>query len=82
MLSNGMDFSCMANILHFLFDYAVDIEDNSLDKMMSLQNYPNPFNPSTTISFNLLESGYVNLEIYNLLGQKVKSLIKGEKEAG
>jgi C1A family cysteine protease len=39
------------------------------------QNYPNPFNPSTTIGFSVKRAGYVQLEIYNLLGQKVYTLV-------
>jgi photosystem II stability/assembly factor-like uncharacterized protein len=38
------------------------------------QNYPNPFNPSTTVKFNLPQSEYVNLTIYNILGQQMTSL--------
>lgn len=47
-----------------------------------LGNYPNPFNPQTTVSFQLAEAGYVNLEIYNLKGQKVVTLQEGELAAG
>lgn len=46
------------------------------------QNTPNPFNPSTTISFYNEAKGHVNLAIYNLLGQKVKTLIDWEMAPG
>ncbi|MCF7815332.1 MAG: T9SS type A sorting domain-containing protein [Candidatus Cloacimonetes bacterium] len=42
---------------------------------INLCNYPNPFNPSTTISFNLFESGKVKVEIFNIKGQMVKTLM-------
>lgn len=47
-----------------------------------INNYPNPFNPETTISFNLKDSGVVRLEIYNIKGQKVRTLLNEHKEAG
>lgn len=46
------------------------------------QNYPNPFNPSTTIKFDLPHREYVNLTIYNMIGQRVETLVDGEKGAG
>ncbi|MCP3685681.1 MAG: T9SS type A sorting domain-containing protein [bacterium] len=46
------------------------------------QNYPNPFNASTTISFDIVQSGNVNLSVYNLAGQKIESLVDGRMNAG
>ncbi len=45
-------------------------------------NYPNPFNPSTTIEYDLSKDGVIELSIYNVLGQKVKTLADGYSLAG
>lgn len=45
-------------------------------------NYPNPFNPSTTIQFSLATAGPAELAVYNMLGQKIRSLVSGRMEAG
>lgn len=47
-----------------------------------LKNYPNPFNPTTTISFEIAENGETEVEIFNVKGQKVKTLIKKQLVAG
>jgi len=55
---------------------------NNIEKIQLNQNYPNPFNPDTTIDFYLTETVDVELNIYNLLGQKVKSLVNEIKQPG
>ena len=46
------------------------------------QNYPNPFNPETAISFDLPEQSIVGLRIYNAVGQQIRTLMDGSREAG
>ena len=46
------------------------------------QNYPNPFNPVTTINYQVPFESKINIEVYNILGQKVITLIDDKKQAG
>jgi len=46
------------------------------------QNYPNPFNPSTKISFQIAESGFTSLKVYDVLGNEVATLVSEEKPTG
>jgi hypothetical protein len=54
----------------------------TLPSHLSMSNYPNPFNAATTISFNLPVSGHTSLEIYNLHGQLIETLMDGIHTAG
>ncbi len=46
------------------------------------QNYPNPFNPATTISFSIHKAGEYRMEVFNTLGQKVRTLFSDYRDAG
>ncbi len=47
-----------------------------------LGNYPNPFNPETIISYDVKNDAQINIEIYNIKGQKIKTLVNGKVKAG
>lgn len=59
-----------------------ELEENSPQRFRLNQNYPNPFNPSTIISFSLPVSSNVKLEVYDLMGRKVRSLLNGQMSTG
>jgi len=46
------------------------------------QNHPNPFNPTTTITFGLPETAWIQIEVFNIIGQKVGLVFEGNKSAG
>ncbi len=60
----------------------VSVKEETPANFQLYQNYPNPFNPSTTIPFSLNEAGFVNLSIYNIAGQKVRTLVNNYHSAG
>ena len=73
-----------ATILSNFFKLNIENNNDQPDAPMQIlkyglhQNYPNPFNPDTQISFILKKDGNVSLSIYNLKGEKVKTLLAGE----
>jgi hypothetical protein len=67
----------LANIL------AIELVSNAIPEDFTLkQNYPNPFNPVTTIEFNLKTTGNVRLEIFNVKGQRILTLIDEKMSPG
>ena len=60
----------------------VDDELGIPDVFALHQNYPNPFNPVTTIRFDVPQESHVQMDIYNILGQRVRTLINGTMQPG
>jgi Secretion system C-terminal sorting domain len=55
---------------------------NVPENFQLFQNYPNPFNPSTAISYQIPQSSFVTLEIFNVLGQKISTLVNANQMTG
>jgi len=59
------------------------LEDGLIPKQFELQqNYPNPFNPSTNIEYSILSESFVELKVYDILGNEVASLVNEQQKAG
>ncbi|NUM71189.1 MAG: T9SS type A sorting domain-containing protein [Ignavibacteriaceae bacterium] len=98
VLKDGDKFTELKGILYYSFsnyklvprkddDFEgftpLSVKDGEMPQSFSLsQNYPNPFNPATSIQYSTAVSGMVQLDIYNVLGQKVKTLVNQYQDAG
>jgi hypothetical protein len=63
-------------------EVGVEDEEGIPVKFSLTQNFPNPFNPQTVISYSLDKTADVRLEVFDLLGRKVQTLVNGEMDAG
>ena len=61
--------------------YETNFNENMVNNYL-LTNYPNPFNPTTSIEYNLPQSSIVSIQIFNSLGEKVKTLYSGLQTSG
>lgn len=78
---NGITWS--ANDLYLAYVVNTNIEDQIvINNYPLLNNYPNPFNPSTTIEFSIQSDSKVELLIYNINGQKIKTLVSDQLTVG
>jgi hypothetical protein len=91
----GCDIYCTTNFGGNLMYTALDIEfpdawmpgsstenEEVPQPQITMYNHPNPFNPTTTINYSLKQNSKVSLTIYNIKGQKVKTLVSDKLSAG
>ena len=79
--SGQLDFSERRNFYQIsLIESSAEIKPPSVTMLEG--NFPNPFNPTTTINYSLAESGAVRLQIFNIRGQLVKSIVDEFQDAG
>ncbi len=72
-----------SSLFSIVISDSTSFEENEIALPVNLSNHPNPFNPSTTISFSVAQnSDFVNLEIFNIKGQKIKTLVHNEFTKG
>jgi hypothetical protein len=73
--NSGVFVAYIAAKNHYLGDAVSEEADNTAHKYNLSQNYPNPFNPSTTIEYQIVKQGNVEVSIYDINGRLVKTLV-------
>lgn len=58
------------------------VSESNTDETILLENFPNPFNPSTVISYTIPEQSYVQLEVFDMTGRSVSTLVSEQQSAG
>ena len=78
------DYAISLETIINLYDISTNIKeaDNMINETRLYQNYPNPFNNQTKISYELAANSFVKLDVFNSLGERVKSLVDEEQLKG
>ncbi len=82
--TGDISFEVNQHFASFLFSPATAIDDlvEIPDMYFLSENYPNPFNPTTLFKYGIPEAAHVNIEIYDVLGRRVETLVDEDQEAG
>lgn len=80
---DGNNFQVLANaIVYAAYGVATGVRPPSRDGIVLEQNYPNPFNPTTMIDFVLPEGGIVDVAIFDVAGEWIRTLVHGHRAPG
>ena len=78
----GMFYIAQDSFMGYLQYDPISVEEDAPAQFAVAQNSPNPFNPTTTISFEIADPGTVTIDVYNVAGQKVDTLVNEHMEDG
>ena len=80
------DYALSYRAIQELYDLPTSVNESDLTQIPSqnllFQNYPNPFNNQTIIKYQIQETGFIYLDIYNVIGEKVTTLVNQEMQPG
>jgi len=62
--------------------YSIGVADQAPAAFTVAQNSPNPFNPTTTINYTLAKTGHVTIDVFNMAGQRVDTIVNSNMNAG
>jgi hypothetical protein len=82
VISNGYNTTERLWLVHVMESTDVESLENIPDKYSLEQNYPNPFNPVTRIKFSLPQAEFVELKVYDILGNEIALIVNEFKAAG
>ncbi len=85
LANNSSDYTSEQSVIgttNNIWKIAANPEKDPIKDYKLLSNYPNPFNPSTKIQFQIPKASFVNLTVYNSLGQEIKELVKNNLSKG
>ena len=89
--TNGMEYKVDSHLTDDQYGNAMELSTGTITLLSDgvnptefgiANNYPNPFNPSTTIEYNVENSGHVSLKIFDIMGRSVRTLVNEYKESG
>lgn len=81
-ITDGNNETAVSDEHHVVVDEPFFSKVDTPDEFSLDGNYPNPFNPSTNINFGLPEQAAISINVYNMLGQRVATLINSTLDAG
>jgi hypothetical protein len=80
--THNSDIRTTINLTASTMPTVVNEQVNALDEFSLMQNYPNPFNPSTRIEFTIANRSNVCLEVYDITGRMIETLVNEVKDPG